>query len=481
MKKRNKTLMPVILTFVLIFSQITTAFATENNEAQQLAEIQEVAEEQESVGETQGEETQNEAAEESTEESSDNMNSVNTEQDDIDKNEPLQESDSQSLSAEENSEESWTDEETQSVQPNDEPQDETETTDDISEDIMTLSAAGDLTEDVIRNELNGVIDDGTIVLDTYFEFTTDEVNSPASGDIKAQAASGDSISPGSVDGLFSEQITIENNTYFFDGISVGAVEVYYIGTIKIGDVIYVYYITDSVKTNTTVYTVLNVDNDLSDKFTVTYSLGNSYNISYVIQDSEENEQESIGDYDLDDVFGSNRTTRLNVTADTSVAQDSYTVSISIPRGYKATVSVYNADGTLAVDDSLDLGEMMVYKEDDDDGAVSGGVVNPDDDSPGYIQLTGTIPVNDVTSDQTVVLQYEKYKTFTFSTATWLTTANAGNGVSNGMSSRLRDISITVGIIQRMSSVRAMQRHHLIQAKQLYGHLPEEQPTRKHGF
>lgn len=303
-------------------------------------------------------------------------------------------------------------------------------------DVLALSEAKALTAQVITELLQGEIDPlaaDTVSLD-YFTFTTDEEEPPSSDDIKTQAlvdsANQDFVPAGEVAGLFNETIGVAGKNYFLEGVTVGGMEISSVGNLEIAGETYVYYVTDETKTDATVYTVLNAEGSAtaSDTITVSYARGDIYQISYEIQSGDGTSSSQIGSYDIDIVFGVERITSLEVpyVDGGSTSGGAYTVSAQIPRGYTATVTVYNLDADGNTDGGAvfigRLGQMLTYTD-----TVSNGLVQLADGSPTSIELSKSFAISGVNSDQKVVITYEQQNTFTFSAVEWFQSSNANAG------------------------------------------------------
>lgn len=303
-------------------------------------------------------------------------------------------------------------------------------------DVLALSEAEALTAQVITELLQGEIDPAaadTVGLN-YFTFTTDEEEPPSSDYIKTQAlvdsANQDSVPAGEVAGLFNETIGVDGKNYFLEGVTVGGMEISSVGNLEIAGETYVYYVTDETKTDATVYTVLNAESSAtaSNTITVSYARGDIYQISYEIQSSDGTISSQIGSYNIDTVFGAERTTSLEVpyVDGGSTSGGAYTVSAQIPRGYTATVTVYNLDADGNTDGSAvftgRLGQMLTYID-----TVSNGLVQLADGSPTSIELSKSFAISGVNSDQNVVITYEQQNAFTFSAVEWFQSSNANAG------------------------------------------------------
>lgn len=170
----------------------------------------------------------------------------------------------------------------------------------------------------------------------YFEFVC--VNHQAGGSIctDLQTDSISSIKGGKLRN--NVPLTLQNKSgdvrHTFSRAHIGNTAVYFVGTLTIHEddgteKEYVYYTTDEKVTNKTVYAVLKS----GDKITLEYTHGKDHTVEYQFKDSAGNvTSEGPDGWSLDQVFGADRPLEV---AD----GHSYSDTVTIPRGYKATVTV----------------------------------------------------------------------------------------------------------------------------------------------
>jgi len=169
---------------------------------------------------------------------------------------------------------------------------------------------------------------------------------------------------------------------------------------------YIYYTTDKNVTNKTAYAVLKN----GDKITLEYTHGKDHTVEYQFKDSDGKvTSEGPDGWSLDQVFGADRPLEV---AD----GHSYSDTVTIPRGYKATVSITRkSDGTVRY--TSELGEMMSYQRNGNSISLAKG-------SPDTIKLSDFISLDNITGDDVVTLQYEKIDQFTFDASEWVQTIYA---------------------------------------------------------
>ena len=126
---------------------------------------------------------------------------------------------------------------------------------------------------------------------------------------------------------------------------------------------------------------------------------------------------------IGDIFG--------VGAPTEVAEnESYTVNVTIPRGYKAVVDIYNDSDNDGIYDTapiggkshISLGDMVSYVR-------IGNNINLASGSAAATEYSGKVISNNVQCKQKVVLSYEKIEEFKFNGDLWLNTVYAKGRVT----------------------------------------------------
>lgn len=246
----------------------------------------------------------------------------------------------------------------------------------------------------------------------YFEFVCVNHHAGSSACTDLQTDSISSIKGGRL--RSNVPLTLKNKSdvrHTFSRAHIGNTAVYFVGTLTIHEddgteQEYVYYTTDKKVTNKTVYAVLKSD----DKITLEYTHGKDHTVEYRFEDSDGNvTSEGPDGWSLDQVFGDDRPQE--------VADDkSYSDTVTIPRGYKATVTVARkSDGTVRYTSTL--GEMMSYQRNGDRISLAEG-------SPNSIKLSDFISLDNITGDDVVTLQYEKIDQFTFDASEWVQTVYA---------------------------------------------------------
>lgn len=252
----------------------------------------------------------------------------------------------------------------------------------------------------------------------YFEFVC--VNHQAGGSVctDLQTASISSIKGGKLRN--NVPLTLQNKSgdvrHTFSRAHIGNTAVYFVGTLTIHEddgteKEYVYYTTDEKVTNKTVYAVLKSD----DKITLEYTHGKDHTVEYQFKDSDGNvTSEGPDGWSLDQVFGADRPLEV---AD----GHSYSDTVTIPRGYKATVSITRkSDGEVRYTSKLKLGEMMSYQRNE----RNKNSISLVEGSPDTIKLSDFISLGNIKGDDVVTLQYEKIDQFTFDASEWVQTIYA---------------------------------------------------------
>ena len=253
----------------------------------------------------------------------------------------------------------------------------------------------------------------------YFEFVCVNHHADGSACTDLQTASISSIKGGRLRN--NVPLTLQNNSdgrHTFSRAHIGNTAVYFVGTLTIHEddgteKEYVYYTTDEKVTNKTVYAVLKSD----DKITLEYTHGKDHTVEYQFKDSDGNvTSEGPDGWSLDQVFGADRPLEV---AD----GHSYSDTVTIPRGYKATVSITRkSDGEVRYTSKLKLGEMMSYQRDE----RNKNRIFLAKGSPDTIQLSDFISLGNIKGDDVVTLQYEKIDQFTFDASEWAQTVYANN-------------------------------------------------------
>lgn len=246
----------------------------------------------------------------------------------------------------------------------------------------------------------------------YFEFVCVNHHADGSACTDLQTASISSIKGGKLRN--NVPLTLKNNSdvrHTFSRAHIGNTAVYFVGTLTIHEddgteQEYVYYTTDKNVTNKTAYAVLKN----GDKITLEYTHGKDHTVEYQFKDSDGKvTSEGPDGWSLDQVFGADRPLEV---AD----GHSYSDTVTIPRGYKATVSITRkSDGTVRY--TSELGEMMSYQRNGDSISLAEG-------SPNTIKLSDFISLDNITGDDVVTLQYEKIDQFTFDASEWVQTIYA---------------------------------------------------------
>lgn len=273
-----------------------------------------------------------------------------------------------------------------------------------------------VTQQDLQSAPHNVETEDAMIPAKYFKFAC--VNHQAGGSVctDLQTASISSIQGGKLRN--NVPLTLQNKSgdvrHTFSRAHIGNTAVYFVGTLTIHEddgteKEYVYYTTDEKVTNKTVYAVLKS----GDKITLEYTHGKDHTVEYQFKDSDGNvTSEGPDGWSLDQVFGADRP--LEVAND-----HSYSDTVTIPRGYKATVTVTKKsngrDGIVRY--TSKLGEMMSYQRDGD------RIFLPEE-SPKTIKLSDFISLGHITGDDVVTLQYEKINQFTFDASEWAKTVYA---------------------------------------------------------
>ena len=279
---------------------------------------------------------------------------------------------------------------------------------------------GYVTQQDLRSAPHNVETEDAVIPAKYFEFVC--VNHQAGGSVctDLQTASISSIKGGKL--CNNVPLTLQNKSgdvrHTFSRAHIGNTAVYFVGTLTIHEddgteKEYVYYTTDEKVTNKTVYAVLKSD----DKITLEYTHGKDHTVEYQFKDSDGNvTSEGPDGWSLDQVFGADRPLEV---AD----GHSYSDTVTIPRGYKATVSITRkSDGEVRYTSKLKLGEMMSYQRNE----RNKNSISLVEGSPDTIKLSDFISLGNIKGDDVVTLQYEKIDQFTFDASEWAQTVYANN-------------------------------------------------------
>lgn len=279
---------------------------------------------------------------------------------------------------------------------------------------------GYVTQQDLRSAPHNVETEDAAIPAKYFEFVC--VNHQAGGSVctDLQTASISSIKGGKLRN--NVPLTLQNKSgdvrHTFSRAHIGNTAVYFVGTLTIHEddgteKEYVYYTTDEKVTNKTAYAVLKS----GDKITLEYTHGKDHTVEYQFKDSDGKvTSEGPDGWSLDQVFGADRPLEV---AD----GHSYSDTVTIPRGYRATVSITRkSDGEVRYTSKLKLGEMMSYQRDE----RNKNRIFLAKGSPDTIQLSDFISLGNIKGDDVVTLQYEKIDQFTFDASEWAQTVYANN-------------------------------------------------------
>lgn len=274
---------------------------------------------------------------------------------------------------------------------------------------------GYVTQQDLRSAPRNVETEDAAIPAKYFEFVCVNHHADGSACTDLQTASISSIKGGKLRN--NVPLTLMNQSdvrHTFSRAHIGNTAVYFVGTLTIHEddgteQEYIYYTIDKNVTNKTVYPVLKS----GDKITLEYTHGKDHTVEYQFKDSDGKvTSEGPDGWSLDQVFGADRPLEV---AD----GHSYSDTVTIPRGYKATVTVTKksngSDGIVRYTSTL--GEMMSYQRNEDDIFLAEG-------SPDSIKLSDFISLGNSTGDDVVTLQYEKIDQFTFDASEWAKTVYA---------------------------------------------------------
>ena len=271
---------------------------------------------------------------------------------------------------------------------------------------------GYVTQQDLRSAPHNVETEDAAIPAKYFEFVCVNHHADGSACTDLQTASISSIKGGRLRN--NVPLTLKNNSdvrHTFSRAHIGNTAVYFVGTLTIleddgTEQEYIYYTTDKNVTNKTAYAVLKN----GDKITLEYTHGKDHTVEYQFKDSDGKvTSEGPDGWSLDQVFGAD--------CPLEVADGhSYSDTVTIPRGYKATVSITRkSDGTVRY--TSELGEMMSYQRNGNSISLAKG-------SPDTIKLSDFISLDNITGDDVVTLQYEKIDQFTFDASEWVQTIYA---------------------------------------------------------
>lgn len=271
---------------------------------------------------------------------------------------------------------------------------------------------GYVTQQDLRSAPHNVETEDAAIPAKYFEFVCVNHHADGSACTDLQTASISSIKGGKLRN--NVPLTLMNQSdvrHTFSRAHIGNTAVYFVGTLTIHEddgteQEYIYYTTDKNVTNKTVYPVLKS----GDKIALEYTHGKDHTVEYQFKDSKGKiTSEGPDGWSLDQVFGADRPLEV---AD----GHSYSDTVTIPRGYKATVSITRkSDGIVRY--TSKLGEMMSYQRNGNSISLAKG-------SPDSIKLSDFISLANITGDDVVTLQYEKIDQFTFDASEWAQTVYA---------------------------------------------------------
>lgn len=276
---------------------------------------------------------------------------------------------------------------------------------------------GYVTQTDLQNAPRNVETDDAAVPAKYFQFACINHNAGDTACTDLQTDQIKSIKGGKL--RDNVPLILKNGSgveHSFSRAHIGNTAVYIVGTLTVyqadgSSQDYVYYTTDENTTNKTVYPVLKA----GEKITLEYTHGKDHIVEYQFKDKNGNVVEEGPDgWTLDQVFGEDRPIEV-------ANGKSYNNTVTIPRGYKATVTVMRkSDGE--VRSTTKLGEMMSYTREGNSIKLVKG-------SPSSVDLSEGITVNNITGDDMVTLQYEKINSFTFDASGWVQTDYAKRRVA----------------------------------------------------
>lgn len=289
------------------------------------------------------------------------------------------------------------------------------------EDIIELAEEGRLTPLTIRT-MGLSVDDDSVPIDRFDFICTDDSLGDDHVDINDDVIHSGftSIESGEVENVMPINIIHNGHTHTYNRAYVGKTRIYHIGTITISGTDYIYYVTDPEQDDMTAYSVLKD----GEKIVVEYNHTTGYIIDYAFTDMDGNTLDEGPDgLDLGEIFGGNALRKVTENSN-------YTVDVSIPRGYRATVNIYNDldndgiydDEPIGGDASAELGEMVSYVR-------NGDIIRLSDTSAASTVYKARVLSKNVCCNQLVVLSYEKIENYNFNADMWLNTVYARGRIS----------------------------------------------------
>ena len=282
-------------------------------------------------------------------------------------------------------------------------------------EILKMSEKSQLTQKSLRS-LGAEMDQDKISLD-YFDFEChDQKHDGQPVDLKP-AVKEQGYQKGIASGALGQNVprtfSYNGNEHMYKNAYVGATQVYYAGVLEIDGNSYIYYITDKEKTDTTVYSVLKA----GQKIKVRYDHSVAHTIDYEFYNEDEkttSTEDGPENWSMDKIFGEDRPELV-------AHRGHYADKITIPRGYQATVSIYNvaSDGTRtpASDETLTLGGMQEYERN------RAGQIVLKSGSVQSLKYEGTLSGSNVETNQVVVFAYKKNSTPVFNANLWTSSNN----------------------------------------------------------
>ena len=196
-------------------------------------------------------------------------------------------------------------------------------------------AKGYVTQQDLKKASRNVETENSTIPASYFRFVCVNHNAGASACANLQTDSIDGIKGGRL--RSNVPLILKNSDgvdHSYSRAHIGNTAVYFVGTLTIHEddgtsQDYVYYTTDENITNKTVYPVLKTD----EKITLEYTHGKDHIVTYQFKDADGNiTSEGPDGWSLDQVFGEERPLEV-------ANGKSYNDTVTIPRGYQATVTV----------------------------------------------------------------------------------------------------------------------------------------------
>lgn len=204
----------------------------------------------------------------------------------------------------------------------------------------------------------------------------------------------------------------DNQKHSYLKAHVENVSVYYIGTLHIyndkTEENYIYYTTDKQITNKTVYAVLNP----GEKIQLQYRHDSDYQVDYKIINEMTGQEDSIGGWNVDDVFGTDRAYSVK-------KNDMLSVTVKIPRGYQATV-YYIENNDPEEHPQSRIGEMMAFQRDE----KKPNQIVPKPNTPSEMIYETSFNKTGITDDVTFKLKFKKVENIQFDAYLWSQTAYA---------------------------------------------------------